>query len=361
MDGAAARRLHAKIRRRRTEPGYGWLDAWQLVEETAAVAGDKGDFNNNTHAFAAFLDGCAPASARAYRTGTRSTREALDRVRLARNGAVHRGSAGARLRAEAEGLLRLTEEALAMSASDRTIGFYMTRGLVEAALGETLASARDTMLRYDFSALPVLAEENGLRWLTASELARLTVEGADMTTPVGEIYANLPRASLVKDTEPVSSLLRKLRNEEAGTPLWLVYEDDNMKARPVGIVTPADLLYAAPLAKKGWRRLSESTPSLKRVQFPGGKVEQVTDWCKVCELAVQWLWQEGKTEDVILPIKDGSGKPLLAKEADLIKAEEGDPVKVGDKLWINRAADGSEATKIILKSCGVDPEEVRFE
>lgn len=233
MNAATARRLHEKLRRYRAETGCGWLDAWQVVEEAAGAEGNpKGPFATNVPALACFLVTNAPASSDAVRAGA-GAEGFLHRVRLARNSAVHRGTAGRRLEDDVQAALRLTEEALAMAAQQQTVGFYMVRGFLEASPDETLASARDTILRYDYSVLPVRTSQ-GWRWLTDRDLA-CTSHG------FGAVVRKLDlRPAVVLVSGDPARLART--HFQCGQPALLVARDKGED--PIGILTAFDLLYA---------------------------------------------------------------------------------------------------------------------
>lgn len=241
MTPGTARALYAKLHRYRAEPGYGWLDAFQVVEETAAELGKKkAAFEKNIPALACFLAVNAPASVAAATPGM-TMQDLLHRVRKARNGAVHRGTAGGRLREDVEAVLRLIEEALMAAMKDDTVGARMVRGFMEARPGESPASARDTMLRYDISTLPVRLDEGhgGWRWLTAVALAGHTTrtKGDDMKGRVDTL--DLKEARVVDSgmsCKEASGLLA------SGEPALLVAVDGG---EPIGILTAFDLLYAS--------------------------------------------------------------------------------------------------------------------
>ena len=236
-DAAAA--LHEKLRRYRAEPGYGWLDAMQVVEEAARLVGGKAKFYDNVPALAGFLDANAPASAAAATPGM-TTADLLHRVRKARNGAVHRGTAGTRLREDVGIVLRLVEETLVKKMKNNTVGPRMVRGFLDAKPGESLASARDTMLRYDISTLPVRPDgkESKWRWLTGADLARYAAGGGDMEAPVSTMTRKMEDTSIVCADMPADKAARLLAD---GQPALLVAVDGG---EPVGILTAFDLLYA---------------------------------------------------------------------------------------------------------------------
>ena len=237
-DTAAA--LHEKLRRYRAEPGYGWLDAMQVAEEAARLVGGKSKFHDNIPALAKFLDANAPAASAAATPGM-TTADLLHRVRKARNGAVHRGTAGTRLQEDIGIVLRLVEETLVKTAKNNTVGLCMVRGFLDAKSGESLASARDTMLRYDISTLPVRPDGKGSkwRWLTGADLACYVAGGGDMTAPVNTTTIKMKDISIVCADMPANKAAQLLAG---GEPALLVAVDGG---EPVGILTAFDLLYAA--------------------------------------------------------------------------------------------------------------------
>ena len=238
-----AERLYAKLRRYRVEAGFGWLDAWQVVEETPGVVGNPNvPFSQNIPSFAKFLNGNVKTTCDELCKGV-GTAAFLWRVSRARNSAVHRGTWGKRLEEDVGLTLRLTEEALAMAAqnsrADRTASFYMVRGFHEASPEESLASARDTMLRYDYSVLPVPVGPRQWRWLTATVLARHASFDGKMSDQVDSL--DMPPAKTIAAGHPAKAAALLL---EGGEPALLV--DEGNGGPPIGILTAFDLLYAAP-------------------------------------------------------------------------------------------------------------------
>ena len=241
MKDSTAERLHGKLRRYSRELGHGWLDAMQVIEEAAHEVGGNGRFKDNLPAFAQFLEATVPSSVEAL-WGRGSMEDFLERLRRARNSAVHRGTAGHRLEQDVKTALRLTEEALVMAAGTKEIGFYMVFGFLEAGRDETLASVRDSMLRYDYSALPVRSEDGKTwLWVRAQDLAaaRCSKDGVGLSEPVSKLC--LPIACVFQRTTPCTKAVKLFDKD---SPALLVSEEKD--GPPIGILTPFDLLYANP-------------------------------------------------------------------------------------------------------------------
>ena len=185
------------------------------------------------------------------RVGTRggeapSAGQLLNRLRNARNGAVHRGTACARLEEDAGTVLLMVEQALAYDMEEgRTAGSIMVREVLWARPSETVGRAKDRMLQQDVTALPIDDERFGdCYWLTAGDIAEEAVEHemkdrGRMDRKVEELEQRkmLRRVTFVDIDESVERV-RELLAEE---PAVLVGEKGEVK----GIITEFDILYCS--------------------------------------------------------------------------------------------------------------------
>ncbi len=235
MKKVRAAALHEKLWRFRREASYGWLAGMQIIEEVAeTVAPDKNNLTDKIPLLTQWLNSTAQDSAERAACGM-GIGTLLDRIRYARNGAVHRGTASQRLEEDIEAALRIIEEALTVTADDATVGYYMIPDVLEAKPDDTLISVRDRMLRYDISAVPV--EDGGAwQWITATDIARYRTEGGKMTEEARALCGKRPVRIVQKGT--MAATAAKLMTN--GEPALLVGEGKRID----GIVTAFDLLYA---------------------------------------------------------------------------------------------------------------------
>ena len=237
MNKAKATALHEKLWRFRREASYGWLSGMQIVEEVAdTVAPDKNNFADKVPPLAEWLSSTAQDSAERAACGM-GICTLLKRIRHARNGAVHRGTASRRLEEDIETALRIIEEALTVAADDPTVGYYMIPDVLEAKPDDTLISVRDKMLRYDISAVPI-EDGEAWQWITATDIAHHRTEGGRMTEEARALCGKRPAHIVPKDMKAVNAA--KLMAD--GEPALLVGEGKRID----GIVTAFDLLYANP-------------------------------------------------------------------------------------------------------------------
>jgi hypothetical protein len=169
-----------------------------------------------------------------------------DRVRQARNDAMHGGAAARYATSHAVELAVVLEDAL-MNSYDK-VSDFMVRNVICAEMWQPLSFIRQTMLASSFSCLPVKAEHGGKPlWELVSDKAlaqylRCGPNGGllkDMLVqPLGEAKTNgiiLPVARTCVATDTVRDVLAGWD----GQPVLVLRQN---KGELLGILTPYDLL-----------------------------------------------------------------------------------------------------------------------
>jgi hypothetical protein len=169
-----------------------------------------------------------------------------DRVRQARNDAMHGGAAARYATAHAVELAVVLEDAL-MNGYDK-VSDFMVRNVICAELWQPLSFIRQIMLASSFSCLPVKAVHDGKPlWELVSDKAlaqylRCVSNGGLLkdllVQPLGEAKGNgmiLPVARTCVATDPVRDVLAGWD----GQPVLVVRQN---KGELLGILTPYDLL-----------------------------------------------------------------------------------------------------------------------
>lgn len=184
-------------------------------------------------------------------------------LRHARNDAMHSGAYARHATNAAIDLCIILEEALMnpKEAKRSTVGDYMVRSPVSVEEWQPLAHARQLMLKFSFSFLPVL--HNG-KWMLLSdlELACHLKRAGSFRKAVGKTVSDAVAGGLrlkepreVSENHMVSELLHEaghLENVKTNHPtLWLVTESQRRAgesdcccepSRLIGVLSPFDLL-----------------------------------------------------------------------------------------------------------------------
>ena len=154
---------------------------------------------------------------------------------------MHAGTGAKRLTDDVNEALRVIEEGLVRTAMTRSLRYYMVPDIIWAKSCEPLRSVRNTMLRYELSALPIELDGK-YYWLEASAIAEHVVAGRNLQANCSEAAIRTPAKTLDegddagKAAEEISS----------GKPGVLVTRGQGADVWVSGIVTAFDLMYAAP-------------------------------------------------------------------------------------------------------------------
>lgn len=240
MTAEQARHLHEMLWRFRREPGTEWLSGIQVIEAVGETLG-KGILMSAIPAIAAWLKDANREAAESAGKGV-GIECLLERIRRGRNRAVHEGTGAKRLTDDVNEALRVIEEGMVRTAMTRSLHYYMVPDIIWAKSCESLRSVRNTMLRYELSALPIELDGK-YYWLEASEIAEHVVAGKSLKEKCSEAAIRRTPAKRLDEGDDASKAAEEI---SSGKPGVLVTRGQGADVWVIGIVTAFDLMYAAP-------------------------------------------------------------------------------------------------------------------